>query len=93
VQALVTEYRPGATIGSHKDPPQFGDVIGISLLAPCTFRLRRKRESKWERASITAEPHSAYLMRGPSRTEWEHGIPALDVLRYCITFRAMCGKD
>src|SRR3954466_7465177 len=38
--ALVTEYKPGAAIGWHKDRSVFGDVIGISLLAPCTFRLR-----------------------------------------------------
>jgi alkylated DNA repair dioxygenase AlkB len=30
---------------------------------------------------------SAYLLRGPSRTEWEHSIPAVDELRYSITFR------
>src|SRR5208283_1184699 len=33
-QLLVTEYRPGAPIGWHRDRPIFGDVIGISLLAP-----------------------------------------------------------
>jgi alkylated DNA repair dioxygenase AlkB len=32
---------------------------------------------------------SIYLMRGPSRTEWEHSIPAVDALRYSITFRSM----
>src|SRR6516164_7567763 len=38
-QVLVTEYKPGAAIGWHKDRAVFGDVIGISLLSPCTFRL------------------------------------------------------
>ena len=38
---LLTEYRPGAGIGWHRDRPQFGDVIGISLLAPCTSFLRQ----------------------------------------------------
>ena len=61
----------------------------ISLLAPCTFRLRRKMGAKWERVSLVAEPRSAYLLRGPSRTEWEHSIPAVDALRYSITFRSM----
>jgi alkylated DNA repair dioxygenase AlkB len=86
-QALVTEYAPGAAIGWHRDKAVFGDVIGISLLAPCLFRLRRKAGAKWERASVTAEPRSAYLLRGPSRTEWEHSIPPVDALRYSITFR------
>src|SRR5436305_14403595 len=87
--ALVTEYKPGAGIGWHKDRSVFGDVIGISLSSPCTFRLRRKSGARWERRSFTAEPRSMYLLRGPSRTEWEHSIPPLDTLRYSITFRAM----
>ncbi|HEX6369270.1 MAG TPA: hypothetical protein VF006_10075 [Longimicrobium sp.] len=40
-------------------------------------------------AETAAEPRSAYLMRGPSRTEWEHSIPALDSLRYSLTFRSL----
>ncbi|HEX4557581.1 MAG TPA: alpha-ketoglutarate-dependent dioxygenase AlkB [Xanthobacteraceae bacterium] len=87
--ALVLEYTPGAAIGWHKDRPVFDDVIGISLLAPCTFRLRRKAGAKCERRSLVAEPRSAYLLRGPARTDWEHSIPPLDTLRYAITFRSL----
>ena len=86
---LVTEYGPGAAIGWHRDKGVFGDVIGISLLSPCVFRLRRKAGSTWERYSLTAEPRSAYLLRGPSRTEWEHSIPGVDSLRYSLTFRTL----
>jgi alkylated DNA repair dioxygenase AlkB len=86
-QALVTEYARGAGIGWHKDKPMFGDVVGVSLLAPCNFRLRRKTGASWQRASLTAEPRSAYLLSGPSRTVWEHSIPPLDELRYSVTFR------
>jgi len=86
-QVLVTEYDAGASIGWHRDKAVFGDVIGISLLSSCRFRLRRKAGSTWERVSLTAEPRSAYLLRGPARTEWEHSIPAVDALRYSITFR------
>jgi alkylated DNA repair dioxygenase AlkB len=50
--ALVTEYAPGAAIGWHRDRPEFEDVIGISLGAPCLFRFRRKNGMRWERASI-----------------------------------------
>jgi alkylated DNA repair dioxygenase AlkB len=84
---LLTEYAPGAGIGWHKDRSVFGDTIGISLLAPCRFRFRKKEDGKWKRASILAEPRSAYLLRGASRTEWEHSIPPLEALRYSITFR------
>jgi alkylated DNA repair dioxygenase AlkB len=86
-QVLVTEYGPGAAIGWHKDRFVFGDVVGISLLSQATFRFRRKTGAKWERASITVEPWSVYLLRGASRSEWEHSIPAVDALRYSLTFR------
>ena len=86
-QVLVTEYSAGAGIGWHRDKAVFGEVIGISLLAPCVFRLRRAVGTRWERASIVAEPRSAYLLSGASRTEWEHSIPAVASLRYSITFR------
>jgi alkylated DNA repair dioxygenase AlkB len=86
-QALVIEYQGGAAIGWHRDKAVFGDVIGVSLLSPCRFRLRRKTGTRWERYAFTAEPRSAYLLRGPARTEWEHSIPAIEGLRYSITFR------
>jgi alkylated DNA repair dioxygenase AlkB len=38
---LVTEYGPGAGIGWHRDKAVFGEVVGISLLSPCVFRMRR----------------------------------------------------
>ena len=86
-QALVTEYDVGAPIGWHRDKPEFGEIIGISLLSACTFRLRRKAGERWERFSIVAEPRSAYLMSGAARTEWEHSIPPVSTLRYSVTFR------
>jgi alkylated DNA repair dioxygenase AlkB len=84
---LVTEYAPGAAIGWHRDKAAFAEVVGISLLAPCRFRLRAKQANKWRRASIELEPRSSYLLSGPARTEWEHSIPPVDRLRYSITFR------
>jgi alkylated DNA repair dioxygenase AlkB len=87
-QVLVTEYAPGAAIGWHKDRPQFDQVIGVSLLAPCLFRLRRKAGAKWERKSFTAQPRSAYFLSGASRHGWEHSIPPLKEPRYSVTFRS-----
>jgi alkylated DNA repair dioxygenase AlkB len=86
-QILVTEYDAGAGIGWHRDKAVFGEVIGISLLSTCRFRLRRQVGETWERVSIDAEPRSAYLLSGPSRTEWEHSIPPVTTLRYSVTFR------
>ena len=87
--ALVTEYASGAGIGWHRDRPVFDDVIGISLGAPCRFRLRRKQGSGWQRAAIELAPRSAYLLRGPVRREWEHSIPPVEQLRYSVTFRSV----
>jgi alkylated DNA repair dioxygenase AlkB len=86
---LVTEYTPGSPIGWHRDKPAFEDVIGISLGSACRFRFRRKNGESWERYSLILEPRSVYLLRGPARTDWEHSIPAVDDLRYSITFRSL----
>jgi alkylated DNA repair dioxygenase AlkB len=88
-QALVTEYPAGAAIGWHKDKAIFGDVVGISLATPCLLRFRRKEGTSWDRASISLEPRSAYLLTGPSRADWQHSIPPVDGLRYSITFRTL----
>jgi alkylated DNA repair dioxygenase AlkB len=89
VHAMVTEYEPGAAIGWHRDRAVFDEVAGISLGSACSFRFRRKVGTKWARASLELEPLSAYLLSGPSRTEWQHSIPAVPGLRYSITFRTL----
>ncbi len=86
-QVLLTQYPPGAAIGWHKDRSVFGQVVGISLLSACTFRFRKQAGKKWERNSLTVEARSAYLLDGSSRTDWEHSIPAVQALRYSVTFR------
>jgi alkylated DNA repair dioxygenase AlkB len=92
-QVLINEYRPGAGIGWHRDKPQFEEVVGVSLLAPCTLRFRRKAGSRWERQSIVIEPRSAYLMTGLARHVWEHSIPPLEQHRYSITLRTWATAD
>lgn len=99
---LVIEYSPGAGIGWHRDRPVFGDVIGVSLLAPCVLRFRREfgthregvsqkpKRLKWERVKVTAEPRSAYFLSREARTEWQHSILRVNELRYSVTFRTMC---
>jgi alkylated DNA repair dioxygenase AlkB len=86
-QLLATEYEPGASIGWHRDRVMFGEVIGVSLLAECTFRFRKKAGTSWERASLSLAPRSAYLLRGPARAEREHSIPGVERLRYSLTLR------
>jgi alkylated DNA repair dioxygenase AlkB len=89
---LVMEYGPGAAIGWHRDKEVFGQVVGISLLSACTFRLRRAAGTGWERVSLTAEPRSAYLLSGEAREEWEHSIPGVEALRYSVTYRNLRGE-
>ena len=78
---LVTEYAAGAAIGWHKDRNVFGDIIGVSLLSACTFRLRRRAGRRWQRAAITLPPRSAYVLTGSVRSDWGHSIPPVPELR------------
>ncbi|MER9118843.1 alpha-ketoglutarate-dependent dioxygenase AlkB [Mesorhizobium sp. M0954] len=89
VQVLINEYRPGAGIGWHRDKPHFKAVAGVSLLAACSFRLRRKNGTRWDRKTVTVDPRSAYLMTGAARNEWEHSIPPVAEHRYSITLRTL----
>jgi alkylated DNA repair dioxygenase AlkB len=89
---LVTEYAPGAGIGWHRDRPVFGEVVGISLLAPARLRFRRQAGERWERLTLEAAPRSAYLLTGEARSQWEHSIPQMDALRYSVTFRTLRSK-
>jgi alkylated DNA repair dioxygenase AlkB len=86
-QAMVTQYAAGAGIGWHRDRPTFGEVIGISLLTPCSLRFRLPSGDGWQRITTKPEPRSIYLLQGESRTKWYHSIPAVSSLRYSITFR------
>jgi alkylated DNA repair protein (DNA oxidative demethylase) len=89
--ALVTEYSPGAVMGWHRDAPQYGPVvIGYSLAGACRMRLRRIGAEPRDRSAqtaVTLAPRSAYVMGGTARSEWQHSIPAVETLRYSITFR------
>jgi alkylated DNA repair dioxygenase AlkB len=87
-QALITEYAPGAGIGWHRDKPMFQDVVALSFLSPCVLRLRRQDGSHWHRQAAPIAPRSGYLLHGSARSEWEHSIVPMDVLRYSVTFRS-----
>ena len=89
VQALVVRYDPGAGIGWHRDRPLFEHVIGISLAAPATLRLRRRRAAGFDRAALPLAPRSIYHLSDEARHEWEHSIAPLDVLRWSVTFRSL----
>jgi alkylated DNA repair dioxygenase AlkB len=96
--ALINEYPPGAPIGWHRDAPQYEVVAGLSLLSACRMRFRPyvsptatapRAARRVATHELELEPRSAYLMTGEARHGFEHHIPAVDALRYSITFRTL----
>jgi len=89
VQALVNEYASGAGIGWHRDRPVYAEILGVSFLAPCVMRLRRKDRTGWRRSAAPLAPGSAYRLSEEARRDWEHSISPMTALRYSITFRTL----
>jgi alkylated DNA repair dioxygenase AlkB len=98
--ALINEYTRGATIGWHRDAPQYDITAGVSLLSACRMKLRPYvspkdlaatpgRPARKTTHEIELEPRSGYLITGVARSEYEHSIPATEALRYSITFRTL----
>jgi len=88
--ALVTEYRAGTSLGWHRDVPQFGVIVGISLGTACRMRFRPYPPRPHRREDVFAlelAPRSAYVLQGDIRWRWQHSIPATPALRHSITFR------
>jgi alkylated DNA repair dioxygenase AlkB len=89
VQALLIRYDPGAGIGWHRDRPIFGEVLGLSLGAPATLRLRLRRQDGFDRHHVPLARRSLYSLTGPARTDWEHGVAPMEETRWSITFRSL----
>jgi alkylated DNA repair dioxygenase AlkB len=89
--ALITEYRPGAPIGWHRDAPPCDVVIGVSLASAARMRFRPCDAPSDPKAVFTLllEPCSAYVMQGDIRWHWQHHIPPAKQLRYSITLRTL----
>lgn len=89
VQVLVTRYDPGAGIGWHRDRPVFEHVVGLSLGAAATLRLRRRIAERFERTAQPLQPRSIYHLSGQARHAWEHSIAEMAATRWSITFRSL----
>lgn len=88
--ASVIQYPPGAGIGWHRDAPPFETVAGVSLLAPCRFKLRPRGDAAPRRPlELALAPRSGYVLAGAARWRWEHAIPPVETLRYSVTFRTL----
>lgn len=98
MEGIVIEYIPGAPMGWHRDAPQFGTVVGISLANDAQMRFRpyvasRKPGERLKSVSLTLERGSIYVMRGRARWRFQHSVPPVVALRYSITFRTLRGKE
>ncbi|WP_224245356.1 alpha-ketoglutarate-dependent dioxygenase AlkB [Hyalangium gracile] len=90
VEALVSEYTPGATIGWHRDAPMFGPkVVGVSLGSACRMRFQRGKGEERRTYEQELQPRSVYVLGGEARGAWQHSIPAVKQTRYSITFRTL----
>lgn len=87
--ALLIRYDPGAGIGWHRDRPQYGEVLGLSLGASCVMRLRRRTAEGFERRRLELPPRSLYRLSGEVRSEWEHSIAPMEHTRRSVTFRTL----
>ena len=91
-ELLVTEYPVGSVINWHWDAPPFDVIVGVSLMANCTFRLRPHDKIKQGRGSIISFPvirRSLYVIKGLARSDWQHSIAPVKEKRYSITLRTL----
>lgn len=64
-------------------------VVGVSLGSGCVMRFQRRTSTARQVHSLELAPRSAYVLRGPARTSWQHSIPRTYGLRYSVTFRTL----
>ena len=91
-ELLITEYPVGSVINWHRDAPPFDIIAGISLQSDCNFKFRPHNKNLQGRNSIVSIPvtrHSLYVMKGASRTEWQHSVAPVRQIRYSITLRTL----
>jgi len=72
-QLIINEYQPGQGISKHIDSPVFGEpIVSLSLGSPCVmiFTLKERR------FEILLPQRSLLVLRGESRWDWTHEIPA-----------------
>lgn len=88
-QAILNLYVPGTGITPHIDlPGRYADgIVGVSLTGGCVMSFERApaeaeeertegggEEGRGDRHDIYLPPRSVYVMSGPARWEWAHGI-------------------
>jgi alkylated DNA repair dioxygenase AlkB len=91
VEALVTDYPPGATIGWHRDASAFGPVVvGVSLGSDAAMRFQRRAAGGERRVfEQPLERRSAYVLAGAARSTWQHSVPPVRLERWSVTYRQL----
>jgi alkylated DNA repair dioxygenase AlkB len=92
---LVTEYQPGTPLGWHRDVPDFGVVVGVSLAGWARMRFRPYPPSTAMHRkpfALDLAPRSVYVLQDEARWRWQHAVSATKGLRYSITFRTMSDR-
>jgi DNA oxidative demethylase len=91
VEALVTRYPAGASIGWHRDANAFGPVVaGVSLCADAVMRFQRRAKGGERR--VFEQPlaqRSVYVLSGAARAAWQHSVPTVREERWSVTFRQL----
>lgn len=72
-QVIVNEYLPGQGIAPHVDylPHYGGTVASLSLASPVVMDFRGP---DGERLAKLLKPRSVFVLSGPARYDWKHGI-------------------
>jgi alkylated DNA repair protein (DNA oxidative demethylase) len=91
VEALVTHYPAGASIGWHRDATAFGPVVvGVSLGSDSVMRFQRRAAGGERRVfEQLLTRRSAYVLSGASRSAWQHSVPPVTQQRWSVTFRQL----
>lgn len=81
-QAILNLYRPGQGITPHVDlESRYADgILGVSLLTSTVmdFRPASSSPSSAPVHSVRLLPRDVYVLSGPARFEWSHGIADRD---------------
>ena len=94
---MRTRQRPDKCVPRERDDsdsaraPQFGVVIGVSLLGACRMRFQQGTGAARETCALELAPRSAYVLEGAVRWQWQHSIPPTKSPRYSVTFRTLRG--
>jgi len=69
---IVNEYMPGQGIAPHSDHLTSGNIVAsLSLAAPIVMDFINPKEKK---LSHLLERRSLFVLSGPARYDWKHGI-------------------